>query len=373
MPRTVWDDVVGQPRIVTHLQKAVEASAISHAYLFAGLPGSGKEAAAKALACSALCSDSCGACPVCARVLRGTHPDVHVIDPEGASAYLASQVRGIIRDVNLAPIEGEHKVYILKAADRLNDAAANALLKTLEEPPGNVIFILLTHSANYVLPTIISRCQVLRFRRIPPREAAAILAAKTGAGAAEAGAALAAAGGVFSRASAYLMSDTSREARLRILHTLGGLNSADDLDVLNLAAAVLKSVKAPLEEVAEGQAAEVAEHVEVFGKTGVKALEDSHKRALTAREWEGIAEAFNVTEGWLRDCLVLAQGAPELVVNVDVADAMADVAAVLTPASFIRAIEAVNEARRRISYNVSSQLVIEAMLFKIRKALECPR
>jgi DNA polymerase-3 subunit delta' len=105
----------------------------------------------------------------------------------------------------------------------------------------------------------------------------------------------------------------------------------------------------------------------------MKGLEERHKRELTAREREGIAEVLNVAESWLRDCLALSQGVGDLAVNTDAVDAMSDVAAVLTPAYAARALDAVNDARRRISYNVSPQLAIEAMLFDMREVLRCPR
>ena len=170
---------------------------VSHAYLFVGPPGAGKKSAARAFACALFCDDGgCGTCGACARVKRGTHPDVHVDQPEGAAGYLGEQVREIIHDVSLSPIEGPRKLYIMEGADVFNETAANALLKTLEEPPGDVVFVLLAHSLEPVPPTIVSRCQIVRFRRLPPSEAVALLSSQTGAEADEAAAALAAAGGV---------------------------------------------------------------------------------------------------------------------------------------------------------------------------------
>ena len=108
--------------------------------------------------------------------------------------------------MNLSPIDGHHKLYIVKSADLFNDASANAFLKTLEEPPDDVIIVLMAHSFDAVLPTIASRCQVVRFRRIPPSESTAILVAQSGVDTQEAAAALAAAGGVVARARDFLAS-----------------------------------------------------------------------------------------------------------------------------------------------------------------------
>ena len=170
------------------------------------LPGGGKKTAAKALACALFCDDDgCGVCAACTRVRRGVHPDVHEVRPEGAATYLGAQIREITRDANLAPMEGSRKVYIINDADLFNDTAANAFLKTLEEPPSDVVFILMAHTYDAVLPTISSRCQVVRFRRIPPSMAASMLRERTGATEDEALAALAAAGGVVARHSVFVM------------------------------------------------------------------------------------------------------------------------------------------------------------------------
>jgi len=370
----VFDELVGQDRVAAFLRSAVEGGHVSHAYLFVGPPGSGKATAAKSLACAILCDDNgCGTCGECYRVRRGGHPDVHLIAPEGAAGYLVEQVRDIIRDVSLSPVDGTHKIYILQSADLFNDTSANALLKTLEEPPDDVVMILMSHSFDAVLPTIASRCQVVRFRRIPPSESAAILVAKTGADPEEAAAALAAAGGVVVRARDFLASPARREARAAILRVLKDLGFADDLDVLTAAKELLSAVKAPLEEVKAAQSAEVDQRADFLGRGASKALEERHKRELTAREREGVGEVLNVAESWLRDCLVISQGVDDLVVNTDAKDAMSGIGAVITPAAAVTALNAVNDARRRISYNVSPQLAIEAMLFDIREVLRCPR
>jgi DNA polymerase-3 subunit delta' len=377
MTRCVWDDLVGQDRAVDYLRAAASSGRVSHAYLFVGPPGAGKKTAARAFACALFCDDGgCGACPTCYRIKRGFHPDVHIVAPSGAATYLVPQVREIIHDTDLAPIEGPQKVYIIEDADLFNDASANAFLKTLEEPPSDVVIVLLAHSLDAVLPTIVSRCQIVRFRRLPPELAVGLLAEQTGAEKAEAVAALAAAGGVVSRARDFLRSASRRDARSVILRTLKDLVVMDDLDVLDAARDLLAAVRAPLDEVKAVQREEIEEREEFLGKAGAasgKALEDKHKRELTAREREGISEVLNVAESWLRDCLALSQGVGDLIANADAADAMEEVAAVITPSAAASALSAVNEARRRVSYNVSPQLAIEAMLFDLREVLRCPR
>ncbi|MDY0087027.1 MAG: DNA polymerase III subunit delta' [Coriobacteriia bacterium] len=370
----VWDELVGQRKVADHLAAAVRRGAISHAYLFVGPAGTGKKSAARALACAILCNgDACGACEICRRVKRGAHPDVRTVQPEGAANYVIEQIRDIIHDVNLSPVEASRKIFILDAADTFNEASANAFLKTLEEPPDDVVIILLATTYDGVLPTISSRCQMIRFKRMAPEAAAALLAESTGAGEDETFAALAATGGVLMRAREFLDSPMRRAARDHMLSLLKDLSVFDEHDVLQSAKMLLTAVKAPLDELKTLQAEEARTRAEFLGSKGMKTLEERQKRQLTAREREGVAEVLNVTESWLRDCLVLSQGAPELLVNRDETDAMQAIAAVITPAAATRALGAVKEARKRISYNVSPQLAVEAMLFDIREVLQCPR
>lgn len=374
MTRCVWDDLIGQDRAASFLRRAVEGGQVSHAYLFVGPPGAGKKTAAKALACALFCGDhGCGSCAQCVRVRRGAHPDVHLIEPEGAQGYLKEQVTDLIRDISLTPVEGPRKVYLIDSADQFNEQSANALLKTLEEPPADVVIVLLAHSFEAVLPTIASRCQLVRFRRLPPGDAVAAIVSQTGAERAEALAALAAAGGVVARARDLLASSSRRAARDLILRTLKDLPAMDDLDVLVAARTLLTAVKAPLDEIKAAHAAELEQRREFMRGASMRPLEERHKRELTAREREGIGEVLNVAESWVRDCLVLSQGAGELVVNEDARDAMEEVAAVITPRAASAALAAIDRARRRISYNVGPQLAIEALLYDLREVLRCPR
>ena len=374
MTRCVWDDLVGQRRATAHLRRAVESGAISHAYLFVGPTGSGKKSAARALACSIFCDDGgCGSCHACRRVRSLAHPDLHIISPEGVAEYLIEQIRGVIHDVHLKPIEASHKVYVLDDVGRLSGEAANAFLKTLEEPPADVVIVLIADDYDDVLPTIASRCQVVRFSPVPTSTARALVIERTGADEAEARAALAAADGVIPRAIDFLRSPGRRNARATIIDVLKRLPVMDGHDVLQAARALLAEVRAPIEEVKTAQADELESAREFLTKGAATGMEKRHKRELTSAEREGIVELMSVTESWLRDCLVMSRGAADLVENADAADATAEIAAVLSVPAALRALEAVSTARGRIAYNVSPQLAVEAMLFDIQEVLRCPR
>ncbi|HSQ22505.1 MAG TPA: DNA polymerase III subunit delta' C-terminal domain-containing protein [Coriobacteriia bacterium] len=374
MTACVWDDLVGQTRVAGYLRAAVDSAAVSHAYLFVGPTGSGKKTAARALACALFCEDGgCGSCAVCRRVRAMTHPDLHVLAPEGVAEYLIAQIRGVIHDVHLKPIEAPYKVYVFDDVGRLKAEAANAFLKTLEEPPADVVIVLIADDYDDVLPTVASRCHVVRFSPVPTSTARALVVERTGASEDEARAALAAADNVISRAIELLRSPGRRNARTVILDVLKRLAVMDGHDVLTAARMLLAEVRAPVEDVKAAQSDELDEAREFLTKGGASEIEKRHKRELTAREREGITELLSVTESWLRDCLVMARGAAELVDNTDAADATAEIAEVLSAPAALRALDAVRTARQRIAYNVSPQLAVEAMLFDIQEVLRCPR
>ena len=158
----------------------VRSGRVPPSLLFCGPSGVGKLQAAmtlaKALNCSQSKTDACGACPACLRIDREEHPDVHIARPEGAGRQLrADAVRQIVRETPFRPFEGRRRVSILVDADRMNDTAANKLLKTLEEPPPWVVLILITSNAASLLPTILSRCQIYRFAPLAIEELSELL------------------------------------------------------------------------------------------------------------------------------------------------------------------------------------------------------
>ena len=168
-----FESVVGQQHIVSTLQHAVTEGRLSHAYLFCGPRGTGKTTMARILAKALLCQKAqgdhgCmpdGTCPECEAIAEGAHPDVYELD--AASRTGVDSVREeIINSVNFAPVRGTYKVYIIDEVHMLTTQAFNALLKTLEEPPSHVVFVLCTTDPQKLLDTILSRCQRFDFHRI---------------------------------------------------------------------------------------------------------------------------------------------------------------------------------------------------------------
>jgi len=166
-PQT-FEEVAGQKAIVRTLKNSLTSGKIAHAYLFAGPRGTGKTSMArlfaKALDCEEGVGKQCNHCSNCVAISEGTHPDVIEID--AASNNGVDQVRDLIDKVKYAPIKGRYKVYIIDEVHMMSTGAFNALLKTLEEPPENVIFILCTTEPFKVLPTILSRCQRFDFSKL---------------------------------------------------------------------------------------------------------------------------------------------------------------------------------------------------------------
>ena len=165
-----FSELAGQEHVSTTLRQSVRLGRISHSYLFCGPRGCGKTTTARIIAKAANCldlqdGDPCNACAVCQSISDGRFMDI--IELDAASNRGIDEIRDIRDKVNFAPVQGRRKVYIIDEAHMLTDAASNAFLKTLEEPPEHVIFVLCTTEAHRILPTIISRCQRLDFRRIP--------------------------------------------------------------------------------------------------------------------------------------------------------------------------------------------------------------
>lgn len=167
-----FDEVVGQQPIIQTLKNAIVQNRIAHAYLFCGPRGTGKTSIAKIFAKTLNCEDEsnkpCGKCINCKMVQNGSHPDIIEID--AASNNGVDEVRNLIDKVKYAPMQGKYKVYIIDEVHMMTTGAFNALLKTIEEPPAHVVFILATTEPNKVIPTIISRCQRFDFNKVSQKD-----------------------------------------------------------------------------------------------------------------------------------------------------------------------------------------------------------
>jgi DNA polymerase-3 subunit delta' len=179
----VWGGIVGQPGAVALLQRAIAQDRPAHAYAFVGPSGVGRRLTAMAFAQAALCpAQGCAVCATCRRVAAGTYPDCQVLvptpprdNPKGVATIRIEQVRELERAAALAPLEGRRKVFILDEAERMTLPTAQALLKTLEEPPPRTHLVLILQNPRALPPTVLSRCQRVRFGPLDDRAAAELL------------------------------------------------------------------------------------------------------------------------------------------------------------------------------------------------------
>ena len=374
-----FENILGQPKVREFLRASVVSERVTQAYLFVGPAGSNKTQAAYALAQALLCpkgprgprGGSCGACDRCGRRLRRKHPDVRYFAPAGANGYLVEQVREIVADTALSPIRADKKIYILDRVDQLGASAANAFLKTLEEPADDVVMILLGRTRESVLPTIVSRCQVVPFRHIPASEAAGIVAQNTGADPAQARQAIEACGGSITSAVAFLRAPGSERLafRTRLFSDLARLGAADDWDVVEMARALVEASKAPLDEVRASQEAELAENADFLAKSAIRQIEARNKRQLSAKTSECLRQTTAMVRSWLRDGLMVACGTPELVINTDVRDTLVALFSGADAAAIAAACSKVDECERALAYNVSPETCLDTLLFDVREVV----
>ena len=260
------------------------------------------------------------------------------------------------------------KVYIIDRADLMRGTAANALLKTLEEPPAGVVFVLLGRTVAAMLPTIVSRCQVVPFRVTSPDAALQAVLRESGASEREARIALAVAG-TPARACDFLNSTSRRQVRRLVVRTIGELARDDSWDVIKSAGEIVAAVKVPLADIKDAQDAAVKESSDFLTSAALKAVEAANKRELTARERSGMMEAIAAAESMLRDVLLTCEGVGAPIVNSDAADAVARISAYASTSGVLAALAACSDAAKHLSRNVSAQLTLEVMLLAIKEAL----
>lgn len=230
-----WADIKGQERAITVLRSVCSKGCVAHAYLFHGPEGVGKRLAAKEMAKALLCpsgGDSCQ-CPVCRQIDSDEHPDVVTVVPTGASIKI-DQIRELQQHIYRRPAKSHYSIAIIDQAEAMTSEAASALLKLLEEPPAYVCLILTCSSLGDVLPTVISRAQLVAFQ---PVDTAIIQAELLRRGNAPERSRIAAelAGGSFSRALRLAKDDTLLARRTELLSLIRQAGGLSDLDLLSWA------------------------------------------------------------------------------------------------------------------------------------------
>jgi DNA polymerase-3 subunit delta' len=378
---SVWDLVVGHDEQVTALRAAVASDRVTHAWLFTGPPGIGKLHTARVFAAALNCpSGGDGTCDTCRRILRGVHPDVHLIVPEG-DFLLVEEVRAVREEASRSRREARTAVFIFDEADRMTEAAANALLKVLEEPPPNVVFVLVARSPEALVGTVPSRARTVPFVSLSLAELTTALATELNLQAEQAAWAAAAGHGRLARARALLTDEATRTRRSAVLDLLGRLGSDQPSDALAAAGAVTALADEVVAAARLRQEHELAELAEAFGTgrgTGAlrKRIEVRHRRELRRARFDAIREALADLLGAYRDIALLGGGpadpggAPP--VHPDKAATTQRLAARVDPAAAIRAAGALEEADRRLTIGTAPQLTLEAAFLSVQAALRGP-
>ena len=318
-----WD-VVGHEWAVGFLQRAVDSGSVSHAYLFTGPPGVGKTTLAQALAAALLCQGEgeppCGMCRACRLVASTNHPDLHIVASEQIGARLKiEQVRDLRRQLALTPVEARWRVAILRRFEEATTSAANALLKTLEEPPPYVVLIVLASDADRLLPTIVSRCQQVHLRPLPVAVVQQALVERWNTEPDQAELLAHLSGGRLGWAVRTLNDRTALQRRTQRL---------DDLDRL---------LTAPTTE-----RFRYAERL--------------------ARDLSATQETLDLWIGWWRDVLLLAAEADAPLTNVDRQSALRDHAHRFGVERSTAVIEALRSATDRLRHNANARLTLEVLM-----------
>jgi DNA polymerase-3 subunit delta' len=380
---SVWDLVVGHDEQVTALREAIAGDRVTHAWLFTGPPGIGKLHTARVFAAALNCpAGGDGTCERCRRILRGVHPDVHLIVPEG-DFLLVEEVRAVREEASRSRHEARTAVFIFDEADRMTEAAANALLKVLEEPPANVVFVLVARSPEALVGTVPSRARPVPFVSLSLAELTAALAAELDLRPEQAAWAAAAGHGRLARARALLTDEATRTRRSSVLDLLGRLGSDQPSDALAAAGTVAALADEVVASARLRQEGELAELDEAFGTgrgTGAlrKRIEVRHRRELRRARFDAIREALADLLGAYRDVALLgargAQAEPTTapLVHPDKAATTERLAARVDPAAAVRAADALEEADRRLTIGAAPQLTLEAAFLSVQAALRGP-
>lgn len=393
---TVWDEVVGQQRAVDTLRtaaaaahrvvlgEAVAAGEMTHAWLFTGPPGSGRSVAARAFAAALECErdgTGCGECPGCHTVRTRTHADVHIVVPEGLSIAV-QEMRSIVLTAGRLPSLGRWQVVLVEDADRLTEAASNALLKAVEEPPPRTVFLLCAPSTHPddVSVTIRSRCRVVPLGTPSAQAVADVLIRRDGIDPADAEWAAQASQGHVGRARRLARDEEARKRRDAVLSVPAALTSIGAcFDAADRLVTAAEQEAAALSAELNGPEVEALKQAFGAGGTGkgaaaatrgsagaLKELERRQKSRSTRAQRDALDRALVDLAAFYRDVLLAQCGARVARAHPDADRDVRALAGKLTPEGALQRLDAVLGCREAIELNVKPRIAVEAMTVALR-------
>ena len=324
-----WQNIKGHEQIKSELSRLLSMNRLPHALLFTGEEGIGKAMAARLLAKALLCcaegnSRPCGICPSCRSFDEGSHPDFFYLQPESSGSVKMikiEQMRQVQAALALSPYLSERRAVIIDGAEYMNDTVANSLLKTLEEPQGEIYFILVTANKDKLLPTVLSRCTKIYFAPLRNEEVAAILRDKGGVDTDRAEVIARISGGSAGRALAFIDSGA--------------------LDLRRKAAAILSG------SLSDQQIIDISAELSALDRSLI-------------RQWASFIRQL------LRDAMLLSAGAaPEMLCNSDMQAELAD-AVQLSKSRLLKKIELSLQLMQRLNSNADARLIIQNFLLQWR-------
>ena len=321
-----FDAITGHQQQKNILLRALSSQRVAHAYLFEGPDGIGKRMMALAFARALFCQNGtgCGECPACLKVASHNHPDIHLLEANGEALKIA-QIRSLQQELSLRPLEGKYKVCLIDGAENFTTGAANALLKTLEEPRPGTLIILLTNQPEKLLPTIRSRCQRLPFSLLPKPQLATLLAEKLGLNTTQSLVLAALSEGSFKKALGPNR-DFFLEKRGQLIQSLSALSSGSTIPTFSFADELQK-------------------------------------------EKESLPVILDIFQAFYRDLLLLKHDRPiEELINQDLLELLQQQNQQTTTDSLLAKLKALESARFHLQRNVNPRLTLEVMLMRITAA-----
>jgi DNA polymerase-3 subunit delta' len=375
----VWDTLVGQRRVVESLRGAAAGTAMSHAFLFTGPPGSGRSNAAVAFAAALQCEEhtpGCGTCHSCHTVLAGSHADVTVVRTDRLSIGV-DEVRDLVRRSALAPVGRRWQVMIVEDADRLTEQAANALLKAIEEPTDRTVWMLCAPTVEDLLPTIRSRCRLVTLATPSPEEVADFLVRTDGVDPALASYCARASQGHIGRARALARDEGARNRRKEVVSIPARLTSL--ASCMNAAQNLVETTQEEADLITG--ALDARERADLDTSYGVvergrrpreyapaaAALERAQKTRAKRRHLDVVDRGLMDLVSVYRDAIAVATGGGGTLVNEEIRHDIDQLVRTSSPELNLRRIGWIFDAREQmLEFNVPVPLALESLMVSLK-------